>query len=231
LWRKFENHLIKEGNSQNTILKRFKTLKVFIYRAIEQGIIKENPLKKIKIKSVEGQMLYLTIEEVNKLEKLFKGFLTNNLHKTLHYFLFACYTGLRYSDIKNLKFSNIYQDQEGKYIQKQVFKTKDFIKIPLSKRAIELIPSKSFNEKCVFDVYSNQETNRNLKDLMKLAGINKRITFHCARHTFATITLELDGDLSAVQKLCGHSKIQTTQIYAKVLDKSKQRAIDRWNTI
>lgn len=226
MWRQFENHLRKEGNNQNTILKRFKTLKVFIHRAIEQDIIKENPLKKVTVSRTEGQMFFLTFEEVKILEKIYNGSLTKDLKKTLQYFLFACYTGLRYSDIKSLKFKNI---TDNISIDKQIVKTKSFINIPLSERAKKLLPLNTLPEKPVFNVYCNQATNRHLKSIMILAKISKRISFHSARHTFATITLELTGDISAVQKLCGHTKIETTLLYAKVLDKSKQKAINAWD--
>jgi len=225
-WRRFENNLIEKGNNKNTIHKTYRTLKTFIHRAIEQGIIKDNPLKTVKAEKAPGKMLFLTLEELNRLEKLYIGFLTPEYKRTLQYFLFACYTGLRYSDMQELKFKHIF---EGQYIEKEIFKTKTVNRIQLNDRAKKLIPKMGLTEKPVFDVYCNQVTNRHLKDIMKLAKIEKRISFHCARHTFGTVSLSLSGDVAAVQKLMGHSKIETTLIYAKVLEAQKQNVIDKWD--
>jgi site-specific recombinase XerD len=227
-WRRFENNLIEKGNNKNTIHKTYRTLKTFIHRAIEQGIIKDNPLKTVKVEKAPGKLLFLTLDELNKLEKLYSGFLTPEYKRTLQYFLFACFTGLRFSDMQGLKFKHIF---EGQYIEKEIFKTKEVNRIPLSERAKKLIPKMGFIEKPVFDVYCNQVTNRHLKDIMKLAKIEKRISFHCARHTFGTNTYELSGDISGTQKLMGHAKIETTLIYAKVSEAHKKDIIDKWNTV
>ncbi|MEI6062917.1 MAG: site-specific integrase [Bacteroidota bacterium] len=227
-WRQFENTLIAKGSNKNTVFKAFKTLKTFIHRAMEQGVIRENPLISVKVDKAPGQMTFLTLNEINKLEGFYKGFMTKDLKRVLQYFLFACYTGLRYSDIVELKFKHLF---EGNYIEKEIFKTKTINRIPLNNRAKALLPKMVLNEKTVFNVYCNQTTNRHLKNIMKLAKINKRISFHCARHTFATITLELSGDIAAVQKVLGHTKIETTQLYAKVLDNQKQAAVDKWNAV
>lgn len=111
-----------------------------------------------------------------------------------------------------------------------MYKTNMKVRIPLIEQALRLIPSKAISELFVFQVYCNQVTNRHLKNVMKLAGINKSISFHCARHTFATITLGLSNDIAAVSKLLGHTKIETTQIYAKVQEEQKRRAMGMWNS-
>ena len=116
------------------------------------------------------------------------------------------------------------------YIEKEMFKTNRKVNIPLIEQAKKLIPKKELPEVPVFSVYCNQVTNRHLKNIMKLAGINKPISFHCARHTFATITLGLSNDIAVVSKMPGHTKIETTQIYAKVQDEQKRKAMGLWNT-
>ena len=228
-WREYESHLIGIGNSPNTVHKAFRTLKVFIYRAIEQGILQANPFIKVRVERKEGNMQYLTREELAKLEKLYTGFLTKDLKKTLRYFLFACYTGLRYSDVKELKYAHIFLGEHS-YIEKEMFKTSRIVNIPLIEQAKTLIPEKALPQVLVFNAYCNQVTNRHLKSIMKLAGINKDISFHCARHTFATITLGLSNDIAVVSKLLGHTKIETTQIYAKVQDEQKRKAMGMWNS-
>jgi len=227
-WRRYENHLQLKGNNPNTIYKAYKTLKVFINRAIEQGIIDRNPMKDARVRPSEGKMVFLTRDEIKKLEKLNNGFLTKDIKNVLHYFLFACYTGLRYSDIKDLKFEHVF---DSTYIEKVMCKTDTTINIPLSNRANRLIGKGVLPKMKVFRVYSNQYTDRKLKEIMKLAGINKSISFHCARHTFATITLELSGDVAALQKLMGHSKISTTMIYAKVVNTQKNKVIQQWDAV
>jgi len=227
-WREYESHLISIGNNTNTVHKAFRTLKVFIYRAIEQDIIQLNPFIKIRVERKEGNMQYLTREELGKLEKLYTGFLTKDLQRTLKYFLFACYTGLRYSDIKELKYKHIFLGKDS-YVEKEMFKTSRIVNIPLIDQAKTLITEKAFPQVPVFNVYCNQVTNRHLKSIMTLAGINKHISFHCSRHTFATITLGLSNDIAVVSKLLGHTKIETTQIYAKVQDEQKRKAMNMWN--
>lgn len=227
-WRQFESNLVAKGNNKNTVYKAFKTLKTFIHRAIEQGVIKENPLLSVKVEKSPGKTTFLSLNELTLLENMYKGFLTPDYKRVLQYFLFACYTGLRYSDILELKFKHIF---ENNYIEKVIFKTESVNRIPLSDRAKKLLPRMILSEKPVFNVYCNQVTNRHLKEIMKLAKINKHISFHCARHTFAMITLELSNDIAAVQKLLGHTKIETTQLYAKVLDNQKQAAVDKWNAV
>jgi site-specific recombinase XerD len=227
-WREYESHLIGIGNNPNTVHKAFRTLKVFIHRAIEQGIIQANPFLKVRVERKEGKMQYLTREELHKLEKIYSGFLTKELKKTLRYFLFACYTGLRYSDIKELKHNHIFLGEHS-YVEKEMFKTSRKVNIPLIGQAKKLIPEKALPQVPVFNAYCNQVTNRHLKSIMKLAGINKPISFHCARHTFATITLGLSGDIAVVSKMLGHTKIETTQIYAKVQDEQKRKAMGMWN--
>jgi len=227
-WREYESHLIGKGNNQNTVHKAFKTLKVFINRAIEQGIIQANPLIRVKVERKEGKMQFLTREEVGKLETMYSGFLTKDLRKTLRYFLFACYTGLRYSDIYELKHAHIFLGHDS-YVEKEMYKTERKVSIPLIDQAIKLLPEKALPLVPLFSVYCNQVTNRHLKSIITLAGINKHITFHCARHTFATITLGLSGDIAVVSKLLGHTKIETTQIYAKVQDEQKRKAMSKWN--
>jgi len=227
-WRQFESSLIAIGNNKNTVFKAFKTLKTFIHRAMEQGVIKENPLLSVKVDRSPGQMTFLTLSEIDKLEAMYKGFMTKDFKRVLQYFLFACYTGLRFSDIEELKFKHLF---EGSYIEKEIFKTKELNRIPLSEKAKILLPKMTLSEKPVFNVYCNQVTNRHLKEIMKLAKIHKRISFHCARHTFATISGGLGIDTAVIQKLLGHAKIETTLIYTKVLESQKQAAVDKWNAV
>jgi site-specific recombinase XerD len=105
------------------------------------------------------------------------------------------------------------------------------VSIPLSEKAKSLLPEKSLPNKPVFKVYTNQVTNRHLKTIAEDAEIEKELTFHCARHTWATITLDLTGDIALVSNVLGHADIKTTQIYAKVLEQKKKEAMDKWDSM
>ncbi|NVO21223.1 MAG: site-specific integrase [Bacteroidetes bacterium] len=230
-WKLYDSYLIKLGNNANTRWKAFRTIKTYINKAIEAGILKTDPLRGVKVRKPEGNRQFLTQDELKSLEILYKGFLTKDLKTVLTYFLFSCYTGLRYEDVRTLKYSNVFIEPGNSYLQFTQHKTKQAENMPLGSKAISLIPKNGLQNQPLFKVYTNQVTNRHLKSLMTLAKINKDISFHCARHTFATIGLELSGDIATVSKLLGHRKIQTTQIYAKVLDKSKRGVIDLMDAI
>ncbi len=231
-WAGYESFLKEKGNRLNTIHKQARLLKQFLNKAVEFGIIKKNLLEKIKVKKEEGNRQYLTIDEINKLHKLFNTSknLTTGETRVLKYFLFACYTALRYSDVKQLRYKHIL---DGEAINLIMDKTGKLVEIPLNNKAKSLLDleKETVPNAPVFKVYTDQATNRNLKTIMKKAGINKQITFHCARHTWATITLELTQNIAVVSKILGHSSIKTTQIYAKVLEKAKKEAMDKWDNI
>lgn len=224
-WKQYDSYLIKLNNNSNTRWKAFRTIKTFINKAIEDGLLKTDPLRSVKVRKPEGSRLFLSQSEVKTLEKIYDGFLTKDLKHVLRYFLFSCYTGIRYTDIKNLKYSNIHIEKDNNYVSLKQHKTDTAVVIPLGIKGQKFLPKRGLPNQLVFNVYCNQSTNRLLKDIMTLAKIDKSISFHCARHTLATIALELSGDIASVSKLLGHAKISTTQIYAKVLEKSKRNVI------
>ncbi len=228
-WKGFEAHLKEIGNKPNTIHKQSKLLKKFLNQAIDFGHINENPLKNIKVKSHEGNREFLIVAEVNELQKLYDSnkIVKKGTQNVLRYFLFACYTSLRYQDVKQLKHKNIFNDT----LIFDFHKTGKHISIPLSKRAKALIEESPLKEKSVFEVYTNQVTNRHLKVIIKAAEISKQISFHCARHTWAMITLELTNNIALVSDVLGHSDLKTTQIYAKIQEKAKKGAMDMWDKI
>ena len=216
------------GNNENTTNKSLRILKLFINWAIDDKLMKENPFINFKLKHVDGKREYLTILEMNKLERLYKSKeLKNNLHNVLRYFLFACYTGLRYIDLKEFSFKHIKKSSvnrtEFEIIEITMHKTKLPVVIPLTNKAKALIPKKYAKNQRVFEMISNQKTNQNLKQIMKLTGIDKEITFHCARHTLATIGLEIGMPIEVISKILGHTELKTTQIYAKVNNSLKYK--------
>lgn len=234
-WNGFENFLEAKGNSRNTIHKFYKNIKRFVNKAIEQGITDDNPLKSIEVKQTEGKFVFLDKSDLKKLEALYQSGIGLNSYQynVLRYFLFACYTGLRYSDISGLRFEHLKNlDNPNKAeIVMEIFKTKSTERIPLNKKAINLLPEVTLPKVNVFKVLTNQPTNRRLKEIMSIAGINKPVSFHVARHTAATILLSASGNIEAVRKILGHKEIKTTEIYAKLLEEDKRKVIEMLDAI
>ena len=214
-------------NKSNTIAKSLKKIRLFINLAIRNGILASNPVSYYKIKTTSSNRAYLTIDELQKLEHLFNNKeIKPNMQETLHCFLFASYTGLRFSDIRNLDYKNITDN----CIQLVQSKTGTQVSIPLSDKAKRLI-DQSHHSGRVFTVYSNMKTNEHLKLIIDKAIINKKVTFHSARHTFATISLNIGIPIEVVSKLLGHADIKTTQIYAKLFEKTKFEQMEKWNKL
>ena len=147
-------------------------------------------------------------------------------------YLFACFVGLRYSDIQKLVWGDLATDEQGNTrIIGETKKTKTAFNnlVPLS--ALQFLPARGKDFEPVFNLPGNVFTNRKLSEWAKAAGIDKKITFHTARHTFATLLLTKGADLYTVSKLLGHSNISTTQIYAKVIDKKRDEAASLLNEV
>ncbi len=223
----YEGFLIsRKKNNRNTVIKSLTCIKSILNQAIAQGIIKENPMQGYTLGSIVGHREFLNMDELSRLEKL----LSNNTLKTnkanvLKYFLFCCYTGLRYQDIKNLRYRNIVNN---KHISIQMIKTKEYVSIPLIKKAKDLIHPGHFNNQTVFRVLSGQPTNRYLKEIMEAANVSKQISFHCARHTFATLSKSQGIPYDVISKLLGHTDIKTTKIYTKYELDYVSKEMEKW---
>jgi integrase len=205
-----------------------RTLSVALNCAVQDGIIQGNPMKDLtrfeRPQQPQSNREYLTIDEVKQLVKTecVKPIVKQS-------FLFSCYSGLRFSDVKALKWGDIQTDSEGKKIIRYTQqKTKKNEHLPLSDKALEFLPERGTakDTDIIFILSNNGYTNQALKSWVLAAGINKRVTFHVGRHTNATLLLSLGVPIETVSKLLGHSDIQTTQIYAKVIDKNKRAAVN-----
>jgi integrase len=223
LWNEIEAYFRKDGHSKNTICTRFRFLSSLINRAVKENILEHNPFLGIITKKEKKRREFLMIEEIQLIEEYYKYCLNNRDKYILSAFLFGCYTGLRISDIKNLKLSDI----QNNWMYFKIKKTQTDEKYPLNEPALKILKSITPIKGKYFFIPS--ELNIRLKDLMIKIGINKKITFHCSRHTFATITLLLSRDIATVSKLLGHSKISTTEIYAQIIDESKLNVVNLWN--
>jgi integrase len=208
--------------SRNSRLSYFNKLRACINQAYEERIIAYNPLRGIEnFKAEEGTRMYLTIEEVQRLANTECDY--PNIKRA---FLFSCLTGLRRSDILNLTWGDVYEQGEYTRIIFKQKKTDGLEYLDINKDARSLMGEQGAPEQRIFaDIFSPTCTNNAIQVWVARAGIDKKITFHCGRHTFATMMLDIGTDLYTVSKLLGHRDISTTQIYAKVLDKNKQAAV------
>lgn len=143
-------------------------------------------------------------------------------------FLFCCFTGLRYIDVSRLKWKHITEIGNGEYqIEVVQQKTKEPVYIPLSANAMKWLPDKGYDgrENYIFKFRDRSIIYDYLKKWAKAAGIEKNITFHMSRHTCATLLIFYGADLYTVSKILGHTSIKTTQVYAKVADEMKRKAV------
>jgi len=224
-------------NKPNTLHKAVSMLRTFCNWAIEMELIRKNPFENIQIKKFAGNRMYLTSEELHKLQALYNSKSLNEQRQSiLGYFLFSCYTGLRFTDVRNLRkidfYNEIHDNVEYDFLKIDMHKTGVPVTIPVIPVANQFysLANKLENEK-IFWVRCNQLTNRQLKVILQLAGINKNISFHSARHTFATVGLELGVPISDISQILGHTTIKQTQIYAKVQQKSKLTQLLKFETI
>lgn len=206
----------------NGTMKHLERLKKLLNLAIKLEWLEKNPFRNYTFKFEKNDRQFLTERELHILEE--SVFTSASLERVKDMFLFSCYSGLSYIDLKKLTTDQIIKGIDNRdWIYTKREKTQQSVKIPLLLPALEII--KMYQDqgpkeiKEVFPVISNQKINKYLKDIMDSIGIRKKITFHSARHTFATvITLSNGVPIETVSKLLGHTKISTTQIYARVLE-------------
>jgi integrase len=204
-------------NGAMKVLQRFKKITTLSKR---KGLIEHDPFEGYIFRFKRKEIAFLTGDEIDRFSAL--DLKIPSEIKTQELFVFALYTGLSYADIISLKWHQIHKDKGGsQFILNKRKKTGETFIVPLLKPALEILDSKiEKKEGLVFSSISNACVNRKLKKLAKKAKIFKNITFHIARHSFATtITLNNDVPLVTVSKMLGHSNVKTTQIYAKVLQK------------
>lgn len=224
---------VKYGNNQNTAAKNLITLKTYISIAIRKKYMDEDPFLIEKIKRAKPNQLWLTEMELNRFIKAYKEeIFPENLHRALQYFIFSCFTGLRLSDVKAFRMEQV----KGEFIILNPIKTKrvnnDVVTIPLTKPIKKILKDAAPHrlEGVVFEPYADQVTNRLLKRIADDLGVKKDISFHSARHTFATYFLDKTDDLATLQKLLGHSDIKQTMVYAHLTEKKKIAQMHKcWN--
>lgn len=198
-------------NTDNTISSLLKSFKKYLHIANKKGVVTPVSFDEIKNKSFKGNRTFLAPAEIIKLDSYWKSEFVNETHKNiLSRFLFSCFTGLRISDIDNLSEENFISDM----IVFTAVKTGKFQRINLNESAKKYIgQSNAFPSG-----YTGEYVNRQLKDIAKICGIRKSISYHVSRHTFATNFLLCDGRVEHLQKILGHSKITDTMIYVHIVD-------------
>ena len=210
-----------------SIINYLGCLRNALNMAVREDVIADNPIMKLsaqdKVKAPESQREYLTVEEVQQLEA------TDSPYPHIKQaFLFACYTGLRCSDVRSITWGKIVKDGEKYRLHTVMFKTKRPFYIPLSKKAMQWMPERGdkTDDDLIFENIPVQvNTKLYLQPWLDKAGITKPITFHCSRHTFGTMMLTLGADIYTTSKLMGHTKVEVTQIYAKIINKKKDDAV------
>ena len=211
--------------SQNSKYSYFNKFRAALKQAVKDGIIPTNPSEGVEaFKQGEPQREFLTLEE---LQAAVQAECEIPQMKTA--VIFSCLTGLRWSDINKLLWSEVQHSNEmGYYIRFRQKKTKGAETLPISEQAFGLLGERQDKDERVFKgLRYSAWYNLKLQQWMMRAGISKPITFHCARHTYATLQLTAGTDIYTVSKLLGHRELRTTQIYAKVIDAKKKEAANK----
>lgn len=219
----------EKRNSNNSAVALMNCCKTILHDPVKKGVIRYNPFVNISLTQTPVKRDYLTTEEIKMLQQL-TG-LTEAMERNRDLFLFACFTGLAYSDIVSLKAHHIIIDPDGtKHIEKYREKTGILSYIPLLPVAERILLKYSPTEDCrdfTWRVPSNQKLNFALKEIARLAELEKTLFMHLARHTFATtVTLSNGVPLETVGKMIGHSGMKNLMIYAKIVNNKVKKDME-----
>lgn len=209
---KYRQHLARLGNAATTVNSNIKVIKQYLIIASKYGIVLNIDLSHVKIGSLAGNRINLNLEQVKKLKSYyFSEFIKENYRLSLGYFLFSCQTGLRISDIEQLKRNEL----EEEVFQLKLVKTDKIQKIQLNKTTKLILQA----EPRLFVVFKAQQVlNRELKHIANMCGIKTAISMHVGRHTFATNLLRKGAKVEDVQMMLGHSSIETTMQYVHIVE-------------
>jgi integrase len=210
--------------AQNSVASYFNKLKATLKQAYKDGYLLTDLNAKVDtVSHEETERAFLTLEELNLLVHA-----PCSMPILKQAALFSALTGLRFSDIEKMIWSEVQRTESGYFLQFQQQKTKGFEVLPISEQAFNLLGERGEGTAKVFDkLQYSAWTNANLVKWVAHAGIKKDITFHAFRHTFATLQLTLGEDIYTVSKMLGHKDLKTTQIYAKIIDEKKRISANR----
>ena len=219
----FIDFLRASGMKRNTVFAYYTKLQCALNKAVKEGVISPAAIANTNtVRQYQSQRTYLTLDELRQLAA------TPCPDNVKNPFLFSCLTGLRHSDVRQLTWANVSINNGTTRITFRQKKTKGQEYLDISPQAVQYMGKPSSPDKYIFHLPNaiTSRINWAIKKWAVQAGITKDISFHTARHTFATLMLTLDVDIYTVSKLLGHSNIKTTQIYAKIIDKKKQQAVN-----
>lgn len=233
----FEHYMLVHKYHRNTIAKHMKHLKRYINLAINKDLfdLHRYPFRKYKIKYLESKRTHLTPEELEQLENLdLRG--RRTLRRTLDMFLFSCYTGLRFSDIVNITKENFHYIDDKLWLIYSSVKTDVNVRLPLfllfEGKSLPIFERYKHNSWTLFNmsVSSNSNVNKQIRRICEMANIDKKVSFHTARHTNATLLLYNGANITTVQKLLGHKSVRTTEIYSNIMDMTVVRDLSNLTT-
>ncbi len=215
----FKDYLLHSTNlAHNSAQTYFTRFRSSLKKAYDRKLIPVNVCQSIKISAKPSEKVFLTLEELRIIESI-----DHSNKDVKNAFLFSCYSGLRFSDTEKLRFSDI----ENNHISIKMQKTNEFLRMKLHPKAMQIIELQKRNhQELCFKLGDYQVFWNKFQRFIKKSGLNKKITFHTARHTFATQCISFGVDIYTVSKLLGHKSVSTTQVYAKLIDRKKDAAID-----
>lgn len=214
--------------SQGTKWNYFNIFSRLLNKACREGYLVSNPIRDLnpeeRPRRAEPKKTYLILREVRKLASV----PLQEHPEVKQAFLFSCLCGLRFSDVKRLQWYNLQTDSRGNTLAEIIQqKTGSRLYLPISDEAMKQLPPSNRREGPVFKHLPDASyTGKILKKWIRAAGIRKPVTFHTARHTFATLSLTYGAELYTISKLLGHSNIRVTQIYADIISEKKREAVD-----
>ncbi len=217
--------LRKKGRflAQNTALSYFNKIKATLRKAYKKGYLQKDVNAAVEnIKELESQRNFLTMEEARRLYD------TPCKKETVRRAsFFSLLTGMRYSDIAKLTWDELQHSGEGYYIRFTQQKTDRPVTLPIADEAAELLGTKTASQGKIFHDLKKWDVDRLLPIWIRDANIDKHITFHCFRHTYATLQMASGTDIFTVSKMLGHKNIKTTQIYTKIIDEKKRETTNK----
>lgn len=229
----FLGYLVGEcGNNMNTVNKNLSTVKKFVIAAVKQGYMDENPFDGWYIPGRNPSIVYLTEEELQRLIYIYKeGELEYTTYRSLEVFLFLCFSSLHIGDARRLRIEQLGRESFTYYRLKLETRNPRPIIVPISDSMRQIASNMTGNRKkglIIAECPADQVMNRALKDVAKMADIDKPLTLKCGRHTFATLYASATHDLLSLKSILGHSDIKDTLVYAHVIEDDKKIGV--WKT-
>lgn len=225
-----ENGSRRKGQSKLSVNSQgsyFSKVKVALKEAYKEGLIAKNIGDMVEsVKPQETERNFLTLKELEAVSSV-----ECSIPVLKNAFIFSCLTGLRWSDIEKLTWGEVHEVKPKEYVIRfRMQKTKAFENHPIAPQAYKLLGKRGKPNERVFEgLYYSAWNNLKLQQWVMKAGITKNITFHCARHTYATLQISLGTDVYTLSSLLGHKNLKNTQIYAKIMDEQKMIAANRLN--